>query len=145
MAYSNCMRSHGVPNFPDPVVSGNSISFRITSGTKAGLTSPALQAAQKTCGTVLTGGRPGSAAPSAATRTKMLAISACMRAHGLSGFPDPARTQPSNPAGDSAVLGDDGMFFAIPGTVNLHSPAARRAEIACHFGGATGQSAGNAG
>jgi len=136
--YSGCMRSHGVPNFPDPVVSGKDLSFRVGSGTAVNLGSPAFQAAQKTCDKAVSGGGPGSGEPSAADTARMLAISHCMRAHGLSGFPDPTTTAPSNPAGYSAVLGHDGVFFAVPSTVNLQSPAAKQAEIACHFGGPVG-------
>jgi hypothetical protein len=134
-----------VPNFPDPITSARSISFPVGSGTGINLASPSFQAAQKTCGKVLTGGGPGSGAPSAADKGRMLAISECTRAHGVSGFPDPTTTAPSNPNGYSAVLGRNGVFFAVPGTVNLQSPAAKQAEIACHFGGPVGQPTGNAG
>lgn len=143
--YSACMRSHGVSNFPDPIVSGNDLSFRVGSGTGVDMGSPAFQAAQTTCEKALSGGGSGSGAPSAAATARMLAISNCMRAHGLSGFPDPTTTAPSNPAGYSAVLGHNGVFFAVPITVNLQSPAAKQAEIACRFGGPVGQPTGNAG
>jgi hypothetical protein len=96
------MRSHGVPNFPDPIRSGNDVTFAVGSGTAVNMGSPAFQAARTT-------------------------------------------TAPSNSAGYSAMLGHDGVFFAIPSTVNLRSPAARQAEIACHFGGRVGQPTGNAG
>lgn len=75
----------------------------------------------------------------------MLAISECMRAHGVSGFPDPTTTAPSSPTGYSAVLGRNDVFFAVPSTGNLQSPAAKQAEIACRFGGPVGQPTGNTG
>jgi hypothetical protein len=49
-----CMRAHGVPNFPDPIVNtgpGGGVSVRIT-GAGGGIdpSSPAFQSAQKECG-----------------------------------------------------------------------------------------------
>jgi hypothetical protein len=29
LAYAACMRAHGVPNFPDPIIHGSEIGFRI--------------------------------------------------------------------------------------------------------------------
>jgi hypothetical protein len=139
------MRSHGVPNFPDPIISARSISFAVGAGTGINMASPAFQAAQKTCSKALSGGGPAGGGSSAAVRAQMLAISECMRTHGVSGFPDPTTTEPTNPTGYSAVLGHNGVFFAIPGTVNLRSPAVKHAEIACHFGGPVDQPTGNAG
>lgn len=65
----------------------------------------------------------------------MLTISECMRAHGLSGFPDPTTTPPSSPAGYSGVIGRNGVFFAIPTTIDIRSPAVSQAATACHLGG----------
>jgi hypothetical protein len=54
VAYSQCMRSHGVPNFPDPEFhSGGGVGIRI-GGKKGGPSginpsSPQFQAAQKAC------------------------------------------------------------------------------------------------
>jgi hypothetical protein len=36
LQYAACMRSHGVPNFPDPTIHGDSISFRIAAQSSAG-------------------------------------------------------------------------------------------------------------
>ena len=141
--YSDCMRSHGVPSFPDPTTSGGGVSFRVQSGSGVNPASPSFQAAQKTCGKLLPGGGPGSGRPSAADQAQMLAVSKCMRAHGVSGFPDPTTTPPSSPTGNSMVVGHNGVFLAVPSSVNLQSPAAKQAEIACHFGGPIGQPAGN--
>ncbi len=65
----------------------------------------------------------------------MLAISACMRTHGVSGFPDPTTTPPGSPAGYSGVFTRDGVTFAIPTTINIQSPAVRQAAAVCHLGG----------
>ncbi len=57
LAMSRCMRSHGVPNFPDPkMVTGpyGGIAFSMDfNGTGIDLNSPAFQAAQKDCGSIM--------------------------------------------------------------------------------------------
>jgi hypothetical protein len=59
---ANCMRSHGVPNFPDPVVragpGGRGIEMSV-GGANAGISldSPAFQQAQQTCGPLMGGPR----------------------------------------------------------------------------------------
>ena len=51
--FSKCMRSHGVPNFPDPEFShgGGGVGIRIGGKKGAGIepNSPQFKAAQKTC------------------------------------------------------------------------------------------------
>jgi hypothetical protein len=65
---AQCMRSHGVPDFPDPQVTvgpgGHGIGIRIggpkVGGVAGGIdpSSPAFQKAQKTCGALLGGYGP---------------------------------------------------------------------------------------
>ncbi len=133
--FASCMRSHGVPNFPDPATSGGGVHISIKSSSGINPASPAFQAAQKACGKLLPGGAPVSGQPSAAAEAQMLAISECMRAHGVSGFPDPTTTPPSSPAGYSGVLTRNGVSLAIPTTIDLQSPGVQRAATACHLGG----------
>jgi hypothetical protein len=64
----------------------------------------------------------------------MLAMSACMRKHGISGFPDPATSPPSNPAGYSGIMGSGGYHLAIPKSIDTRSPAFEQAAAACNFG-----------
>jgi len=70
LAFSKCMRSHGLPDFPDPQFSsGGGISIRITAhaggGCNNGLdpNSPIFQKAQQTCGSLLPGRAGGKLAP----------------------------------------------------------------------------------
>jgi hypothetical protein len=133
--FASRMRSHGVPNFPDPSTSGGGVGFSIKSRSGINPASPSFQAAQKACGKLLARGGPGSGKSSAATKAQMLAISECMRAHWVSAFPDPTTTPPSSPVGYSGVLGRNGVFFAIPTTIDIQSPAVRQAATACHLGG----------
>lgn len=132
--FASCMRSHGVAKFPDPNTSGGGVSFSVKSSSGINLASPSFQAAQTACGKLLPGGGPGAVKPSAAAKAQMLAISQCMRAHGVSAFPDPT-TPPSSPAGYSGVLTRNGVSFAIPTTINIQSPAVQHAANACHLGG----------
>jgi hypothetical protein len=86
MQFASCMRSHGVPNFPDPnaqgVISGNSADGLDPS-------SPQFQQAQQACAKDLPNGGMPSPAQQAQMRQQALAFSACMRSHGLPKFPDP--------------------------------------------------------
>ena len=50
LANSRCMRSHGVPNFPDPQFGANGeVSINIPTGSGLDPRSPAFQSAQKAC------------------------------------------------------------------------------------------------
>lgn len=129
--FADCMRSHGVPSFPDPSSGGG---IHITAGSGINPFSPAFKAAQSACNKLLPGGGPGGhGAPSEQAKEQMLAISECMRAHGITSFPDPTTMPPSGP-GYSQVLGRGGVFLAVPDTINAASPAYTRAAATCKFG-----------
>jgi len=51
LAFSKCMRSHGVTDFPDPTFSGNSIQMKVKGGPGSDLnpSSPTFQRAQTAC------------------------------------------------------------------------------------------------
>jgi hypothetical protein len=57
-----------------------------------------------------------------------------MRAHRTSRFPDPTTSRPSNRAGYSDIMEHDGVFLAIPNSIDLQSPAFQHAAAACNFG-----------
>jgi hypothetical protein len=126
---SECMRSHGVPNFPDP--SGAAGGFNLN-GTGINPESPAFRSAQQTCFKLLPGGGPG-AHPIAQAMAQALQISECMRRHGVSGFPDPTRKLPplSSRAQYSIVDDRNGAVLAVPRTINSDSPAFKQAATAC--------------
>lgn len=54
LRFSRCMRAHGLPNFPDPVVAGNTIAILIRRGTD--LNPTLMRAAQNACKAYAPGG-----------------------------------------------------------------------------------------
>ena len=130
VAFSRCIRSHGVPNFPDPKVSGQTVRM----GPASTVESPAFQSAAHSCQRLLPKGPPSSEPPSLQTGSRVLNVSACMRNHGISGFPDPTTSPPSNPAGNSASVGGGRYYLAIPKSIDTNSPAFEQAASSCNFG-----------
>jgi len=59
LAFSACMRAHGVHNFPDPTFTGGGVSMRMHSGPGSDLNkdNPTFQRAQSACGGLLTKGK----------------------------------------------------------------------------------------
>jgi uncharacterized protein YceK len=93
VAFATCMRAHGVPNFPDPGTGeGGGLQIQSTPGhtevNGVAVNGPAFQGALQSCRSKLpNGGHPPPL--TAARKAAMLHFSQCMRAHGLTGFPDP--------------------------------------------------------
>jgi hypothetical protein len=130
LAYSRCMRSHGVPNFPDPKQVGGGIQV---SGSAPGIDSqsPLFASAQHSCRHFLPGGGEPTHAGQQRGLARMLGISRCMRAHGISGFPDPTLAPPSSRAGYSAIRSNGVAWLAIPESIDVRSPAFKQAAAAC--------------
>jgi hypothetical protein len=125
LEFAQCMRSHGVTNFPDPTSGGG-----IELPTGLNPDSPAFRAARQACKQFLPS-KAGPPATSAADRAAALTLARCMRSHGVPQFPDPAFSPPANAP---RVLVMRGMVFAIPASVDPKSPAFQRAARACGFG-----------
>jgi hypothetical protein len=118
------MRSHGVPNFPDPSPGGG---LEITPKSGVDPQSPSFQAAQEACAKFQPGG-PGFPKTSESLKQKALKFAECMRVHGEPNFPDPSLTSPK---GAMSVLVLRGMVFAFHQPVNAQSPAFKHAVSAC--------------
>jgi hypothetical protein len=71
--------------------------------------------------------------PSAQTMAQWDGVAQCMRRHGVSGFPYPTTSVPSNLTGDSVVADRDGAIMVIPDTINMPSPTFTRAVSTCGF------------
>ena len=84
VAYSRCMRSHGVSNYPDPTTSGG---IGINLPHSFNTNSPAYLAASQACKALAPVGHPTTGSPDKiAAEVK---VARCMRSHGDPSFPDP--------------------------------------------------------
>jgi hypothetical protein len=111
VAYSSCMRSHGVKNFPDP----NSQGQIAMNGNQISPESPTFQNAAKACEKLAPSGlSPGNQAKDAAIALK---FARCMRSHGVTNFPDPT-------SGGSIALGGGS-------NINPKSPTFQTAQATC--------------
>lgn len=92
MAYAKCMRTHGIPDFPDPTPnpggSGGSIQVNGGPGSDLNPHNPGYEAANTACQSLLPHGGTVPA-PSAALLETEVKLAACMRSHGYPTFPDP--------------------------------------------------------
>jgi hypothetical protein len=127
LKYSACMRSHGLPDFPDPNSQGGisiSISGAVGGGHGSDLdpNSPRFQAAQRACKSLAPGGNL-TPAQQAQMRASALKMSACMRAHGIADFPDPSAQ------GGIQLRGGPGS------DLDPNSPRFQAAQKACMPGG----------
>jgi hypothetical protein len=132
LAFARCMRSHGVSNFPDPGGSGGGLRLQVqktpnsTSVNGVEVNGPAFQSAMTACRSYLPNGGHPTAAQTAKARTQALAMSRCMRSHGVPNFPDPQ-------------FRSGGIGIQLNGNgVNPNSPAFQAVQKACGsiFGGA---------
>ncbi len=132
LAYSRCMRSHGVPSFPDPKQLGGSVQI----GSAPGIDpqSPLYLSAQRACSQLLPNGGQPTQAAQRRELARLLRTSRCMRTHGISAFPDPVLSVPSSRAGYSSIMSNDGVWLAIPGSIDERSPLFERAAAACGLG-----------
>jgi hypothetical protein len=87
LAYSQCVRTNGVPDFPDPPSNGKP---RFPAAQQLGVSSSKLQAAENACQHLQPDGGSGpTQAQVQQYRNTMLVYARCMRAQGISDFPDP--------------------------------------------------------
>jgi hypothetical protein len=120
VAFSHCMRSNGVPDFPDPqhLVGGN---VKLTIHQLA-TNSPHVQTALSACDHLLPnrGGAPQETAQQTRRQIDaLLAFAHCLRSHGFPSFPDPT---------SSGQL-THGMLATAE--IDLHDPAVVQAADAC--------------
>jgi len=109
--FSQCMRAHGVPGFPDPDSQGQ---FVFTQGSGVDPNSSQFQSARAACQNLLPA---GSAGQQSQGQSQTVKFSQCMRAHGVPNFPDP-QTQ------------GGGSFFSGNG-LDPNSPQFQSAMRAC--------------
>jgi hypothetical protein len=116
LAYAQCMRTHGVPKFPDP----DSRGIFAVSPSELGPTNGAqFRNADKTCRHLLPGGHPMTPAQQRQVTAQALRFVACMRGHGVPDFPDP-------------IVNAQGIGFRLgKGGPSPRSPQFKAAQQAC--------------
>lgn len=132
LAFAQCMRSNGEPEFPDPSAGGG---FVLRRGMNP--SSPAFRAAQAKCRKLMPGGGPPTTThPSPQTLARFLGIAQCMRRHGVYDFPDPRTSVPPDAFGSAGagIISDiEGVILIFPQTIDQRSPTFTRAAAACGF------------
>lgn len=108
VAFAHCMRTHGVPDFPDPLPQGGFPPNSLQSGS-----------AMTACQHLLPPIQPVSAAQQARVLAHDLKWARCMRGHGFPGISDPA------------VRPHAGIVITVPASFDLSSPQAQAAAKAC--------------
>ena len=86
LAVAQCMRSHGVPKFPDPPANGNISHIGPES---VGVSQSVYQSALNACRYLAPDAAPLSRAQQQQMLGKLLQFAGCMRSHGVPNFPDP--------------------------------------------------------
>lgn len=115
LAYATCMRSHGIPGFPDPNPPGSGGVFSLG---RIDTHSPQFQPADRTC-QKQTGFGHFSTAQQQQGMAAMMNYAKCMRAHGITNYPDPSA--------NSQQIG-----FNLTGTgIDLRSPKVEAASKTC--------------
>lgn len=117
LAYARCVRSHGVPDFPDPNSAGQ---FNKTTVQQLSAGNAQYQTATQTCAHLLpnSGGGP-TAAELRQEWTGMASFARCMRSHGVPNWPDPTRypQDPSRPT------------FILPGSIQPTPPTISKMDV----------------
>jgi hypothetical protein len=108
LTFAQCMRNHGYPRFPDPDSAGN---FNLTG---IDLNTPRGRSAGAACSSQAAPANPNPGQQNAQALSQALKFSRCMRAHGVTNYPDP------NPAGQNSFAASNGQV-----------PLVRRAFTAC--------------
>ena len=115
LAYSRCMRAHGITKFPDPDSHGN-LGINAGPGTGIDPNSPQYKAADQACKHLMPAPNPSQAAQD---RPALLRYARCMRAHGIPDFPDPT------PQGGMEIRASAGS------DLDPNSPLYKAADRAC--------------
>ena len=114
LAFSQCMRAHGLTGFPDPNASG------VISATGIDPNSAAYKTAIAACQGLLPAQAPGQQSQNLQQGLK---LAKCMRTHGVPNFPDP-----NSQGGFSGTSGGNG-----PGNTGIdpQSPQFQQAQATC--------------
>lgn len=107
LRFAQCMRAHGVSNFPDPASNG-----RAPTSDHVNKRSPAFRTAAQACHPLMIA---MAAIKPKTSHARDIREAECMRTHGVPNFPDPL----------------PGGGYDYPGSINPNSPAFQRASNEC--------------
>lgn len=99
LAYAQCMRTHGVANYPDPGANGQEPN----DAKQIARSNPRSQAASQACIHLLPNG--GQAPSYAQVRGDYVRFAQCMRSHGTPNFPDPTIDSSGRPIFNLSTVG----------------------------------------
>jgi hypothetical protein len=92
--FAECMRSNGVPQFPDPDASGQLTIDAVVNGSGIDPNGSAWNGALDACKDLQPSGFTGPAERSPEQQSQGLKFAQCIREHGVPDFPDPTAGQP---------------------------------------------------
>jgi hypothetical protein len=115
LAYAACMRSKGVPNYPDPGRANETPSGLPKVGLQQlGVSLSQFETTAGACRHLLPSGDQSSSAAAQQTLSKLLGFAHCMRSHRVSNWPDPTAA----PA-DAVATGAPPYMFQMQGLQGL--------------------------
>jgi hypothetical protein len=119
LAFSRCMRSHGVQNFPDPDSTGTPPK---ATPQELGVGASQYHAADTACSPLLPSSTDPGQAEQQQTMTALRHFAQCLRSRGVSNWPDP----------DTDSQGDP--IFYLRGAIDEHAPQiVSRIEACAHL------------
>ena len=125
--FAECMRSHGVSNFPDPGASGKLTIDAVANGSGLNTSTPAFKQAISACRNLEPAGFTGSKRSSQQQQAG-LKFAQCIRANGVPDFPDPL---PNGPLVDTNRI----PSAAQPGVMSaLHAAMPKCRDVAAAAG-----------
>jgi hypothetical protein len=94
MKFAECMRDHGVSEFPDPDASGGLTIDGVLNGSSLDPSTPAWKEAIRACKDLQPPGFTGDHDVSDEEQEARLEFAQCIRDNGVEDFPDPTRDSP---------------------------------------------------
>lgn len=124
LAFSKCIRAHGIAGFPDPganIPGPNNSIGGIEIPPTINIQSPAFQTAQNACRGKFSAvfSRQGKPGITAAMKASLITHAQCMRTHGVPSYLDPTFSR------------SGGIAVTDPAGVDLQSPAYQHASAEC--------------
>lgn len=100
VAFSRCLRAHGIPDFPDPTSRGE---VPKVTPQQVGVSESRFRAAQTACASL----RQPAQAQQPQIMAGMVNFARCMRAHGIPNWPDPSTDRTGQPVFDISGINPD--------------------------------------